>query len=265
MNRELRLAIEESVDKKIVSSNLLYCCIATLNNKIKNSNKNEYIYNEKRECFTKIAIHELKIDKTILANKIINLSQECYPSFKAIDRVYRMVNKDYSIDDTFISDKLMKYNKNTKQIKLSVQYEKQDKKDDYAIQDKDFIEICNFLVSNYNIFLTESSQRQILKIKSNLKCTYNDILKTLQWNGKKIYNSMYNKEFGSSSQKLSYIIGCLKNMVPETQRQTKETEKRNKEMVEWLDREFAERGSRPVAEYKRKTKKENLERFKDLW
>ena len=42
-DKRLREAIEASAEQRVVSANLLYCCIAALNNKINTSNKQQYV------------------------------------------------------------------------------------------------------------------------------------------------------------------------------------------------------------------------------
>lgn len=209
----LRLKIEDSIKEKIVSANALICCIAALNHRILASKQNLEVDKHKREALTKITLNETGLSKNDLANKIIQISDGCYPSLKAISRFYEMVAVGkYTVDNSFIPDNLLKFNSNktTVQLKEPTPPEKH-----YLLPDEDFIEICKYFESEYNIEINNNMQRDIIKLSNEIPTEFTVISKAFQWSKKDIFYAIQ-KEFSSPYNKFKYILGVIKNNIPQT-------------------------------------------------
>ena len=150
-DKRLRLIIEESAEKGIVSANLLICCIAALNNQIEESKNELHVSKAKRSSLAKVAIYELGMDKVELYNSISKLHKGCCPSLKAVDRVMDMISRGYTIDNAFIPDEWMKYRSDEEVATITELPQAQTKEKCYIISDNAFREVCVFIESEYNI------------------------------------------------------------------------------------------------------------------
>jgi len=260
-DKRLRLAIEDSATKGIVSANLLYCCIAALNNKINKSKSDEQVYKRYRNILAEIAIYKLNIDKETINIRVTTLSEGCYPSLKAVVRVMDMVDKGYIVDNSFIPDNLLKYEDKTVKSLAKIKETTTEEKH-YIVADKTFEKICSFIEKEFIIDLNDYLQREILKAVESY--SFSTVESGLRWEKNDILSSLRSRDLSSNSAKCKYFLGILKNKLPEIDKKIKQQELARKRAEE-----FAAAHADIYTEYKdnfkaRPPKKIN-DRLKDLW
>lgn len=262
MNRNLRLKIEESISNHWISENLCFLCLACLNEKITYSKQSidGYGYRAWRDTIAKAAIIN-GVDKSVIAQKIQSISKNDYPTFKAIERVAGVIQTGaYSFINGHIPDRMIHYK--TSEV-IEADMKREPVKRNVDVETETIHSIISFIKVQFsltNSSLNDDAYIKLLQKIASKEYTYNVILQALKWYEGEIKKSILAKSFHNDYTKLCYIIGILKNYLPQTIEGIRRKENVHEKLLS-LSMEIA---THTGAGYKKRERK-NLERFSDLW
>lgn len=264
MNRNLRLKIEESIETKQISENLIYFCVAALQDKITNSTQQQKELIEQRSILAKAALN-YGISKSIFIDKILSISDICYPTFKQISRVVNVLDGNFQFVSGFIPDKMIRY-----KSEEEIQREKEKpvlRKIDFADDEKeDFEKLIKYIEDDvlyytYNkCVLSKSQINKLQELKKNLKTSYKIIFETFQFCRIDIEKGLSRNSFKNETHKFNYILKIVSENINTVITRIKNAEKAKKE-IESLDMDIITHES---ANYVKKTEKTS-DRLNNLW
>lgn len=211
----IRRRFDEALQNNILSDNMLLMAVSALNNEIcfnnKLSNKQVAVYQEYRNIIAKTAINN-GISKSKLTATIQTLSPERYPSIQQITQLITLINNNsYNYQADYIPDTDMKYKTNTE---VQEQQQAIIKRNQAQIEhEKQFNEINDLISKQFNINpITADMQSKIRGLTAE-----NDvIIQAIKWYSSDIHKAISGKQFESSFDKFSYIIGIIKKKIPDT-------------------------------------------------
>ncbi len=214
-----------------LSANLLFLCLACLNEKINFTNKSSVLnLIGQRNIIAKTALKS-GIDKSLLVNKIQSIDKNDYPTLKQIQRIVKVIeNNDYSFNSNFIPDKMIHY-KTEEELKADLKRIPKERK---AI-DIDFINLCEYVkhevlfYTNYDLTEQQKNYLKRLKISSY---SYSIILQCFKEYHNEIDIALKQNNFKSDFNKLCYACAIVKNHLVEV---VKCNERKLKEDKEFWD------------------------------
>lgn len=253
----VRRNYDSALQSKTVCSNMLFMALAYLNNQLNYnaslSNAAIAKYENQRSIIAKCALSN-GITKAQIREKTISISDTRYPSDKQVQQLADIVNgEDYSFNVSFIPDSDLVY-KSEEELK-AIKGQAIIQRKDIAIQEeKDFINLCEYIENEIaNKFLhcnlSEDMKMRLRKIRT-VEYDYKVILLTFKFNLQEIKQSVKsNLTDADISKRFNYIIGIIKNKLPDTVYYLK----RRKEMEERIMNDDMSIFTHKGAEYQRKT------------
>lgn len=249
MNKNLRLKIEESIEKITLSENLCYLCLACLNEKITYSKNHFPKLENQRDKIAKVALNN-GVSKEILQEKLRTISKNDYPTFKQIERVYNVIeNGFYNWEHDFIPDRWI-HLKSDEEIQEDAQRKPVAKTVDVAKQE--YEELCDYIEKEIMFCeLVPSMKKKIQEMKTE-QYSYSVILETFKRYDTDIKNALSKNEtnFKTESHKFNFVIGIVRNYLPDTYRM-QEHYKKAAEAINNIDFSIL---NAEMAPYQRRTK-----------
>lgn len=214
MNRNLRLKIEDAISSNTWSANLLYLCLAALQEKITYTPISTTHYEQQRNILAKYAVAN-GIDKAVLVEKMKTISKDDYPTLKTITKIVDLIQNGYGffVDD-FIPNRMIHY-KSDAQIAEDAKRKPAIKKRD--IENEQFSELIQLVRKEYNNNLPLNSHQnsKLQKMKTSVY-TFEVILKTFNDYSKDIQQSLWGKSFKSGNDRFDYICAIVENHLNDT-------------------------------------------------
>lgn len=237
MNRNMRLAIDSMIERRVISANLLFLCLARLNEIIMTRAANTTKQEQQRVIIAKAAL-SIGVDKETIRDKMQSIDQSCFPTDRKITEICEYIESGYcGIDDSAIADRWLKY-KSAEQIEHDMQRQKakretqQTSRSTFDCSDPDFIELCDFLESvfmpgllNPEMLYIQESDRYILTAEMKQRL---HTLKTDQYDFALILDCFKRYEYkimswycdrvsddASDFVKFKFLCGIVKNKLPD--------------------------------------------------
>lgn len=255
MHKNLRSKINESIEARIISKNLLLICLACLHEKITFSELVQTKLVGQRLIIAKTAISN-SVPKEDIERKIKTISKQDYPTLKTISSIADLCESNsYSYVDDFIPDRWI-HCKTHEDIQADSLRKPVKKKLDIAKEELD--ELTSYIQKEVIDMPLSSDMIKSLKALRTKEYPYCVILKAFQLYRADIISAT-RKPFDSSYGKFKYILKIIENNLPDTVCRMKQQEKA-KETTQTLDISTA---THTGAEYQRKTKEtpKNMEEY----
>lgn len=262
MHRHLREKIEESLETKILSKNLILLSLARLCEKIKTSEQNQVQLKKQRDIIASAALKN-DISKAEIISAITTINETDFPTFKTIVQIAELCQSgDYQFQADFIPDRWLHFKNNKEQLDANLvenvlqlynfsETEAMKKAEElYAFISK---EILGFE-------LTPQMKKEILSSIDD-RYTLAIVTRAFISRCKVINDAKRGKEFYSCLHKFRFVMKTAKSFFEDevyNEYCRKEAEKRS----QYVDVSASYRSK--GAEYKRKTV-DTGDRFKDLW
>lgn len=229
MNRNWNLKINESIDQRRLSKNLLLVCLARLQERILYSKLTLNEAKKQRSIIAKAALDN-GISKEEITDNIKRISPKDHPTDKKIEIISAICKSgNYTFDCDFIPDRMIHY-KTDGEMLADAQREPVKRKVEQV--DEDLQKLINYVQKE--ILYSELTASMIKELKS-LKTgeyTYQVILKTFQDSKETIVKAKWHNHFDSTYQYYKYILKVVKNALPDGLQRIKKQERDR----EWQDK-----------------------------
>lgn len=231
MNRNLRLKINESLETRILSKALLMVCLACLHEKITFSESTLSVLERKRNVIASTAVAN-GITKEKIKLIIPRISPQDYPTLKVVERVANICDSgNYSYDGQFIPEKMI-HMKSEEELNADMLRIPPKKKRD--VVQEELSELIRYIESEIMYMrLTDNMIRLLKELRCN-EYPYSIMLQAFQWYRRDIMIGI-RREFTSTHDKFKYMLGIVKNKLPDTKQQII----RNQKSEEALDYIFS--------------------------
>lgn len=226
MNRNLRLKINESLESRILSKALLLLCLACLHEKITFSESTLSVLERKRNVLANTAIAN-SIAKEEIKQRLPQIAPQDHPTLKVIEKVVDICNSgDYSYNENFIPEKMihMKSEEERNADKLRIPPKK--KRD---IVQEELSELIRYIESEIMHMRLNNNMIGILKEMRSNEYPYSVILQAFKWYHQDIIRGI-RREFYSEYGKFKYVLGIVKNKLPDTKQNIARQQRASEQM-----------------------------------
>lgn len=257
MNRNLRLKINESLESRILSKALLMLCMACLHEKITFSESTLSVLERKRNIIANTAIAN-SITKEEIKQRLPKIAPQDYPTLKVIEKVVDICNSgDYTYNENFIPEKMlhMKLEEELNADKLRIPPKK--KRD---IVQEELLELIRYIEKEIIYMRLTDNMIHLLKELHCNEYPYSVIMQTFQWYRKEIMDGI-RKDFSSTYGKFKYMLGIVKNKLPDTKQKLAQNQ-RAREQMNYIVPIASISDDKAV--YQRKTQPVSIQ-LNDLW
>lgn len=218
-DKELRLKIKDMIDKRRISVNLCYLCLAYLNERINYSKKSYDYLIPKRNKLAKL-LKDHGIESSVILEKIKSIHEDSYPTLKQINTICAMIQNDVVIfSKETIPDEYIKY-------KTEMQYEadiaRVTRQKQNEIENGIVGDIIDYIKENFKRIPVEKiNEKKIKAIKGDY--SYELILDTIKIYQSEIMNALDDDTLDEKGV-FEYFLGIIKNKLPERYKYVKHRE-----------------------------------------